>query len=71
ITGIADPTATDGHCLTGSRIPIVPLQTIRDTPPDDLLVLPWPYGHDVPGKLHAFRQKGMQCWTLLPRIARV
>jgi hypothetical protein len=52
-------------------VPIVPLQAIRDTPPDDLLVLPWPYGHDVPGKLHALRQKGMQCWTLLPRIARV
>ena len=72
IACVADPDPeTTGHCLPGSRVPIVPVQMIRDVPPDDLLILPWPYGHDVAGKLQAVRQKGMQCWVLLPRIARV
>lgn len=60
-----------GPVLPGSHVPVVPVQAIRDNPPDDLLVLPWFYGYDVAAQLQHLRHRGMQCWALLPRIARV
>ncbi|HQT76674.1 MAG TPA: class I SAM-dependent methyltransferase [Rhodopila sp.] len=65
-----DP-APFGRRLPGSRVPIVPLQMLKGDPPDDLLILPWPDAHEIAGTLQAPRHRGMQLWTLLPRIARV
>jgi hypothetical protein len=59
------------HCLPGSRIPIVPLQTVHDVAPDDLLILPWVHAHEISGALQPLRHYGTQVWSLLPRIMRV
>jgi SAM-dependent methyltransferase len=65
-----DP-ARHGRLLPGSRIPIVPLETLIADPPDDLVILPWPDAGDIAVELTGLRQRGTLLWTLLPRIARV
>jgi hypothetical protein len=72
IACVADPDpAEHGRLLPGSRIPIVPLETLTDAPPDDVIILPWPCAAELAQDLLPLRQRGLQIWTLLPRIARV
>jgi SAM-dependent methyltransferase len=72
IACVADPDpAMFGRLLPGSRIPIVPLETLLTQPPDDILILPWPVAAEIALELAPLRQLGTQLWTPLPRIARV
>ncbi len=66
----ADP-AKHGRLLPGSRIPIVPLETLLADPPDDVLILPWPNAKEIARELAPLRQHGTQLWTPVPRIARI
>ena len=69
---IADPDpAKHGRLLPGSRIPIVPLQTLFADPPDDVVILPWPNAAEISAKLMPLRQLGTQIWTPMPRITRL
>jgi hypothetical protein len=72
IARVGDPDPNKhGHRLPGSRIPIVPLQTLLDEPPDDILVLPGCAPAEVATYMPALRQRGTLLWTATPRIARV
>jgi hypothetical protein len=72
ITCAADPDPTQqGRLLPGSRIPIVPLETLMNDPPDDLVILPWPDAAEIVPELTPLRQLGTQIWTPIPRIVRV
>jgi SAM-dependent methyltransferase len=72
IAWVADPDpAKHGRLLPGSRIPIVPVETLMDDPPDDVVILPWPNAAEIALKLMPLRQRGTQLWTAVPRIARV
>jgi hypothetical protein len=72
ITCAADPDPTQqGRLLPGSRIPIVPLETLMNDPPDDLVILPWPDAAEIVPELTPLRQLGTQFWTPIPRIVRV
>ncbi|MDQ2764200.1 MAG: class I SAM-dependent methyltransferase [Pseudomonadota bacterium] len=72
IAWVADPDpASHGRLLPGSRIPIVPVQTMMGDPPDDIIILPWPNAVEIAVKLLPLRQHGTQFWTPVPRIARV
>ena len=69
---VADPDpAKHGHRLPGCLIPIVPLDALFASPPDDILILPWTNAAEVAAPLQPLRQMGAQLWTPVPRIARV
>jgi hypothetical protein len=65
-----DPDLTGLH-LPGSQIPIVPIQTMMQQRPDDLLILPWPNAAELAASLSVLRQKGTLFWTATPAIRRV
>jgi C-methyltransferase C-terminal domain/Methyltransferase domain/Putative zinc binding domain len=65
-----DP-AMHGRLLPGSRIPVVPVETLLADPPDDVIILPWPDAAEIALKLAPLRQRGTHLWTPLPRIVRV
>jgi hypothetical protein len=72
ITYVADPDpAKHGRLLPGSRIPIVPVETLMAGPPDDVVILPWPNAAEIALRLMPLRQQGTQLWTAVPRIMRV
>ena len=72
IAYVADPDpAKHGRLLPGCRIPIMPVETLLEQAPDDVLVLPWTQAAEVIAPLQPLRQRGTQLWTALPRIARV
>lgn len=66
----ADP-AKHGRRLPGSRLPIVPPEALIEDPPDDIIILPWPNATEIAALLQPLRQKGVQLWTMVPRIMRV
>lgn len=71
-----DRVADDGKGLTGmampgSRIPIVTLASLAEDPPNDLLILPWNQVPECLPPLAPLRHRGIQFWTVLPRIGRV
>jgi hypothetical protein len=69
---VADPDpAKAGHTIPGCRIPIVPVETLLDTRPDDVIILPWPHAAEIAASLVALRQKGTQFWIAVPRMTRV
>jgi 2-polyprenyl-3-methyl-5-hydroxy-6-metoxy-1,4-benzoquinol methylase len=72
ISCVADPDpAKHGRCLPGSRVPIVPLETLFLDPPNDVLILPWTNAAEVAAPLQPLRQFGTQLWTPVPRMARL
>jgi hypothetical protein len=72
ITCVADlDPAKHGRHLPGSRIPIVPVETLIAEAPDDLIILPWPRAAEIAPKLLPLRQQGTSLWTAIPRITRV
>ncbi|MGD0102662.1 MAG: class I SAM-dependent methyltransferase [Rhodopila sp.] len=69
---VADPDPDKhGRLLPGSRIPIVPVETLMATRPDDVVILPWPHAAEIAIKLLPLRQRGTQLWTPVPRVSRV
>ena len=71
IACVADPDPKKhGRLLPGSRIPIVPIETLIASPPHDLIILPWPYAAEIALKLQPLRSLGSQLWTAIPRIMR-
>lgn len=69
---VADPDpAKHGRCLPGSRIPIVPLDTLLGNPPHDIMILPWTHMADVVAPLQPLRHRGTHMWAPVPRISRV
>jgi C-methyltransferase C-terminal domain/Putative zinc binding domain len=72
IACVADTDTTrHGRLLPGSRIPIVPVETLMQDPPDDVIILPWPNAAGIALRLQPLRRAGAQFWTMLPRIGRV
>jgi hypothetical protein len=72
IDWVADPDPTKhGRLLPGSRIPIVPLETMQTEPPDDIVILPWPNAPEIAAELAPLRHQGTQLWTTVPRITRL
>ena len=69
---VADPDPDKhGRLLPGSRIPIVSVETLMATRPDDVVILPWPYAAEIAIKLLPLRQRGTQLWTPVPRVCRI
>jgi C-methyltransferase C-terminal domain len=69
---VADPDpAKHGRLLPGSRIPIVPVETLIADPPDDVVILPWPRAAEIALKLLPLRHHGTHLWTAVPRITRI
>ncbi|HEY0181643.1 MAG TPA: class I SAM-dependent methyltransferase [Rhodopila sp.] len=72
ITCVIDPDpAKHGRLMPGSRIPIVPFEAVMASPPDDIVILPWPNIVEIGLKLTPLRQKGVQFWIPVPRLVRV
>lgn len=72
IAYVADPDpAKHGRLLAGSRIPIRPVETLMDDPPDDILILPWPNAAEIGLRLLPLRHRGTQLWTAVPKIMRL
>lgn len=69
---VADPDpAKHSRLLPGSRIPIVPVETLIADPPDDVIILLRSSTTEVAQKLMPLRQHGKHLWTFVPRITRV
>lgn len=72
ITCVAD---TDpgkvGRLLPGSRVPVVPTDSLLRQPPDDLVILPWTHATEISAQLQPLRRGGTQFWAAIPRLARV
>jgi hypothetical protein len=72
ISCVADPDPEKhGRQLPGCLIPIVPLDALLQSPPDDILILPWTNAMEVAAPLQPLRHMGAQLWTPVPRIARI
>jgi SAM-dependent methyltransferase len=72
IACVADPDpARHGRLLPGSRIPIVPLDSLMADPPADVIILPWPNVAEIAPSLTPLRQRGTQLWTPIPQLGRI
>lgn len=72
IAFVADPDpAKHGRLTPGSRIPITPLQSLMDDPPEDVIILSWPDTAEIALLLQPLRDRGTQLWTAVPRITRM
>ncbi|HRQ57967.1 MAG TPA: class I SAM-dependent methyltransferase [Azoarcus taiwanensis] len=60
--------AKQGKYLPGSHIPIRPPQTLRDDPPDEILILPWNLAGELRGQLGDLVDIGVRLVTAIPRI---
>jgi hypothetical protein len=57
-----------GRYLPGSHIPIVTPAALMDSPPDDLLVLPWNLAMEISAELAPLRARGTRFWTAIPEL---
>ena len=65
-----DP-ARQGRLMPGSRVPIVPPETMRAAGPDDVVILPWDQDPEIAEHLQEWRNDGMRVWTASPDLRRV
>lgn len=69
ITCVADRNpAKQGRYLPGSRIPIVSHETIHDTRPDYVIVLPWNLRTEIADQLHCIRTWGGRFVVFVPEL---
>ena len=57
-----------GTLLPGSRIPVLPVDALRETPPDDVLILPWNHRDEVVRQLADLVARGVRFVTAIPKI---
>ncbi len=60
-----------GKLLPGSHIPIVAPETIQQSPPDDLIILPWNIAGEVAAQLAPLRRTGTRFWTACPEMRAI
>lgn len=58
-----------GHCLPGSRIPVVAESRILVTRPDFVLILPWNLREEITQQLAYIREWGGKFVTAIPQLA--
>ncbi|MGE0417909.1 MAG: methyltransferase domain-containing protein [Acetobacteraceae bacterium] len=63
--------AKQGRLTPGSHIPIVAPEVLFDSPPDDVIILPWNLTAEVTAQLAPLRQAGTQFWIASPTMRRV
>lgn len=66
----SDPTR-QGRLMPGSRVPIVPPETLRAANPDDVVILPWAQDPEITAQLHAWRNDGICFWSACPDLRQV
>lgn len=57
-----------GNFLPGSRIPILHPDTVKETRPDYVVLLPWNLKDEISKKISYIRDWGGQCVVLLPEV---
>ena len=57
-----------GRYLPGSRIPILPVEVLRERAPDYLVVLPWNIAAEVAAQTRDLAQAGMRYVTAVPSL---
>jgi SAM-dependent methyltransferase len=57
-----------GSCLPGSRIPVLPPETIRETRPDYVLILPWNLKDEIVAQLAFIREWGGKFIIPIPTV---
>jgi len=57
-----------GKYLPGSHIPIRPPVTLRDDPPDEILILPWNIAEEVKAQLADVAERGVRFVIAVPRL---
>ncbi|EBA14275.1 methyltransferase [Roseobacter sp. SK209-2-6] len=61
-----------GRYLPGSHIPVRPVEALRETPPDHLLILPWNIKEEIAASLAWLAQDhGTAFWTVMPEPTRL
>ncbi len=60
--------AKQGHCMPGSRIPIVTEAHLKAERPDRVLILPWNLRDEITTQLAYIREWGGQFVTAVPRL---
>ena len=60
--------AKQGHCMPGSRIPIVNEAHLKADRPDRVLILPWNLRDEITSQLAYIREWGGQFVTAVPRL---
>ncbi len=56
-----------GRFLPGSHIPVRPVETLRENPPQHLLILPWNIKEEIAADLAWLaRDHGTRFWTVMP-----
>jgi len=57
-----------GTLLPGSRIPVLPVQALQETPPDDVLILPWNLREEIIHQLSFLGEDGVRFVTAVPTV---
>ncbi len=60
--------AKQGKFLPGSHIPIRPPASLRDEPPDEVLILPWNIAGEVKAQLSDLAERGVRFVTAVPSL---
>lgn len=60
-----------GRCLPGSRIPVVPVEELRERRPDHVLILPWNLGREIGQLLEQTSNWQYSAWTAVPTVRQV
>jgi len=60
--------AKQGKYLPGSHIPILPPDTLRDNPPDEILVLPWNIAAEVKVQFADLASRGTNFVVVVPKF---
>jgi hypothetical protein len=58
-----------GKFMPGSHIPILPPQALRDSPPDNVIVLPWNIANEVRNELADLKHSGARFVTAIPSLS--
>ncbi|KUI12594.1 SAM-dependent methyltransferase [Mycolicibacterium acapulense] len=57
-----------GKFMPGSHIPIHSPETLRENPPNDLIILPWNISHELRTQLADLAHNGTRLMTAVPRL---
>jgi hypothetical protein len=60
--------AKQGKFMPGSHIPILSPEALRDSPPDEVMILPWNIAQEVRGQLGDLAAKGTRFVTAVPEL---
>jgi hypothetical protein len=57
-----------GTLLPGSRIPVLPVEALEQTPPADVLILPWNLRDEIIHQLSFLKERGVRFVTAVPAV---